>query len=277
MIAPLAYLDTGVPPGAGSRFETVLFVHGDFSAGTFTWGRQIGELKERLRIVSVDRRGHGRTPPAPGRYTIAGDARDLLATARSLGIGRAHLVGHSYGALVALEATRLSPGLVVSLHLVEAPYLSLLPDDPDVGRLARESAAAKGLPAGTPPDAVASAFFEAVIGKAAAERLRSHRAWPGIIRDADRLRREEFAGEYPPLRLGELAPRPTFVYSGGRSHPGLQKVSAELSRRLRAPHETFPEAGHDVPKSAASFTEVLARNVAGAAAEAAVSTSPCLR
>lgn len=266
VIAPLAYLDTGIPPGAGGAPESLLLVHGDFSAGTYTWGRQIHELRDRFRVVSVDRRGHGRTPAGQGRYTIEKDAKDLIATAAALGIKRAHLVGHSYGALVTLEAARTAPGLAKSLHLVEAPYLSLLPKDPDVERLARQADATKRLPEGTAPDEIAFAFFEAVIGTEAAERLRGHKAWPAIVLDADRLIREEFAGEYPAAAICELPALPAFVYSGGKSHPGLQKVSARIAQLLKARHETFHEAGHDVPKSAAAFTESLAQNIASASA-----------
>ncbi len=261
MIAPLAYLDTGFPRGTVECPKTLIFVHGDFSAGVFTWGRQVQELKDRYRLVCVDRKGHGRTPAGEERYTFRGDALDLIATAKSLGIKKAHLVGHSYGALVALEATRIEPQLASSIHLVEAPYLSLLPGDPDVRRLATQSRAGAQLGDAASPDEIAFLFFKAVIGAEAAERLREHRAWPSIVRDAGRLTQEEFAADYPASAIRDIPDVPVFIYSGGRSHPALRKLSEQLSTTFRAPHETFDEAGHDVPKSASGFTESLARNV----------------
>lgn len=261
MIAPLAYLDTGTPIDAPSDVPALLLVHGDFSAGTYTWSRQIQGLRDLFRIISVDRAGHGRTKARPGRYTFRGDAEDLIATLDALGVRRAHLVGHSYGALAVLEATRLGPDRASSLHLVEAPYLALLPEDHDVNRLAAEAGAAKRLSDETPRGEIAFAFFKAVIGEEGAERLRRHKAWPMLVKDADRLVREEFAGEYPAEAIHSLPAVPTFVYAGGMSHPGLQQVCRRLAELLDAPLETFPEAGHDVPKSAVAFTEILAHHI----------------
>lgn len=264
MIAPLAYLDSGTPPKAAGPVQTVVFVHGDFSAGVYTWSRQIGALRDRCRIIAVDRRGHGRSTRRMERYTFAQDARDLLATLDALGVRRAHFAGHSYGGLVVLEAARSRKSEPVSLHLVEAPYLALLPDDPDVRKLVEEAGAANRLSPETPLDEIAFAFFKAVLGREGAARLREHKAWPTLVKDAERLVREEFAAQYPPSAIRDLPDLPIFVYAGGRSHPGLQKVARAIASRCRAPLTIFPEAGHDVPKSAEEFTSALLRNIEAA-------------
>jgi len=270
MIAPVAYLDTGFPPsrrdGSPAGEPALVLVHGDFSAGAYTWSRQIRALMESCRVVAVDRAGHGRSRRLPGPYTFAGDARDLLATLDALAIRRAHFAGHSYGALVVIEAARVRPESVCSLHLVEPPYLSLLSEDPDVARLMAESGRARRL--GGPPEAVAAAFFRAVIGEVGASELMKHKAWQALVIDADRLVQEEFAGDYPAAAIRDVPRVPTFVYSGGKSHPGLVRVARRVAELLGAGLDTFPEAGHDVPKSARAFTETLGRRVAPFPAQA---------
>ena len=79
--------------------------------------------------------------------------------------------------------------------------------------------------------------MEMLIGSAALAELRNSPAWPGIVREAGRTAYEQFPAAYPPESLSELSPDlPVQVYTGGRSHPGLQK----LARRLA---ELIPSAG----------------------------------
>jgi pimeloyl-ACP methyl ester carboxylesterase len=54
-------------------------------------------------------------------FEIAQHASDCLALMDHLGVTRAHLVGHSFGADVALEVARQAPGRVHSLALLEPP------------------------------------------------------------------------------------------------------------------------------------------------------------
>jgi 3-oxoadipate enol-lactonase len=80
-------------------------------------------LTRGMEVVRVDLRGFGDsvTRPEPGWSHLA----DVLAMLEALGIGRAHLVGASLGAGVAVEAALGEPGLVASLLLV-APGGSLI-------------------------------------------------------------------------------------------------------------------------------------------------------
>ncbi len=54
------------------------------------------------RVVAVDMRGQYQTPGTPGGYTAAALGADVAAIARAT--GARHLLGHSYGGLVAREA-----------------------------------------------------------------------------------------------------------------------------------------------------------------------------
>src|SRR5512147_3219033 len=80
-----------------------------------------GRLAQRHRVLLHDLRGHGRSDRTASGYdthTLAGDLEALLDLA---GDGPVTLVGHSYGALVALRFALRWPERVARLALVEAP------------------------------------------------------------------------------------------------------------------------------------------------------------
>jgi len=93
--------------------ERVVCVHGSLSWGTFAFRAQ-RPLSETRSLVLPDRRGYGRSA-ANGAADFEVDADDVAAL---LGDG-AHLVGHSYGAVVALLVAARHPRAVRTLTLVE--------------------------------------------------------------------------------------------------------------------------------------------------------------
>jgi pimeloyl-ACP methyl ester carboxylesterase len=83
-------------------------------------------LSRGYRVIAVSRRFHWPNPPPAGDvdYTFEAQSADLDALLQSLG-RPAHLVGHSYGAGVALLTALHHPELVRSLILIEPPFGSL--------------------------------------------------------------------------------------------------------------------------------------------------------
>jgi pimeloyl-ACP methyl ester carboxylesterase len=82
--------------------QPVILVHG-LGLGSRAWDRVVPRLRTRgLRVVVYDQRGHGRSESAAA-YTPAAFATDLAAVVDGLGLVRPLLVGHSLGALVALD------------------------------------------------------------------------------------------------------------------------------------------------------------------------------
>ena len=106
----------GGTPSAGE----IVLIHG-LGANLAFWywgvGRPLGQL---VPLTAYDLRGHGRSEVTPDGYTSENMASDLLALLDHLGIGRAHLVGHSFGGAVALHAAVVAPERVASLTLVDA-------------------------------------------------------------------------------------------------------------------------------------------------------------
>ena len=255
---PIFYREVGAGP-------PLLLIHGSFSNGPATWAAQTDELRRHHRLIVVDRRGHGRSPAEPRPYTIAGDAVDVLEAADRAGAAEFHVVGHSYGGLVALEMARIAPRRIHSLHVIEPPYLLLLPDDSDLSpmiQMARDNfrnSGAKG------PERTAATFMEMIIGPAALANLRAGPAWPGIVREAGRAAHESFPAAYPPEHLAELSvDYPVRVFTGGRSHPGLRKVARRLAELIPGARLVeVPEASHAVQLTTYLFHPALLEVTAG--------------
>jgi pimeloyl-ACP methyl ester carboxylesterase len=109
--------------GAG---DPVVLLHAGFVADSMVPLLGRPELAG-YRLIAPHRRGYGQSERARPPVAMGELAMDLLGLLDMLGIERAHLVGHSFGADVALEAARLSPDRIGSLTLLEPPlgfYLS---------------------------------------------------------------------------------------------------------------------------------------------------------
>lgn len=100
-----------------------VFVHGSMGCGMDTFSEQL-ELADDYEVMLVDRRGFGGSPPTE-RADYEVDASDIV----ELLAGGAHLVGHSYGAVVSLVAASRQPESIRSLVLIEPPLLDWA-DDP---------------------------------------------------------------------------------------------------------------------------------------------------
>jgi pimeloyl-ACP methyl ester carboxylesterase len=91
-----------------------------------------------LRVVALDQRGHGESEQPNAGYDFATVCRDLAAALDALGVRRPVLVGHSWGANVALQYAAERDGAVAGLVLVDGGFIGVA-DWPGMTReLARE-------------------------------------------------------------------------------------------------------------------------------------------
>jgi 3-oxoadipate enol-lactonase len=111
-MADLHVVDTGSGDGP------VVVWLSSLGATTEMWERQVTALGRRCRCVLIDHPGHGTSPTLPGPYTIDGLADGVVATLDRLGIGRAHVVGLSIGAMMAMAAGVRHPQRVDRLALL---------------------------------------------------------------------------------------------------------------------------------------------------------------
>jgi len=107
--------------------DSVVLIHG-LGANLAFWYMNIARLlARRYRVIAYDLRGHGRSSMPPSGYTLPTMAEDLLQLLDHLQIYQAHLVGHSFGARVALYFSIACGSRVSSLTVVDTQVQSLQP------------------------------------------------------------------------------------------------------------------------------------------------------
>ncbi|MFJ6727887.1 alpha/beta fold hydrolase [Streptomyces sp. NPDC091281] len=113
---PLAYTDTGPPPGR-PHAPTVVLGHGLLFGG-WMFRPQTEALRADYRCVSPDWRGQGDSPATPGGYDMDTLTADTLALITALDTGPVHFVGLSMGGFVGLRLAARHPERVRSLTLL---------------------------------------------------------------------------------------------------------------------------------------------------------------
>jgi pimeloyl-ACP methyl ester carboxylesterase len=225
----------------------IVFVHGDIVGPSLTWRKQRA-LAERWTLIIPSRPGFGESPP------LERNDFELEAPmfAGSLGDG-AHLVGHSYGAVIALLAAAERPEAVRSLTVSEPGCLRIAEGTPVVDemiangkRLFREGERI--------PDEMFLRLFRGGAGSAwgTPDDLPEE-----LVHGVELLKRERpsWEAEIPLDRLA-AADFPVLVLSGGHS-PAFEAVCDALADALSAEREVIRGRGHTVPSTGAPYNRRL--------------------
>jgi proline iminopeptidase len=106
----------------------VIVLHGGPGLDHHMFGDYLDPLAERFRLLLVDQRAQGRSEQAPQHtWTLERMAQDVIMLARTLRLERYAVLGHSYGAFVALQNAVDYPSMaaqtIVSSGLPSARYL----------------------------------------------------------------------------------------------------------------------------------------------------------
>jgi pimeloyl-ACP methyl ester carboxylesterase len=156
----IAYLDEGKGPA-------VVIGHCS-SASHKEWLPLIETLQSDWRVLAPDFIGYGRSGPWPATepFSTDADVKVLLAIAKKAK-GPLHLVGHSYGAALALEAARTLGSRVKSLTLVEPVSFQLLRQEgrPEWAEVEQLGIAVLGPVAKGDDRAAAAAFMSYWLGR----------------------------------------------------------------------------------------------------------------
>ncbi len=145
--------------GAG---PAVILLHAGI-ADRSMWSETLPALAEAgYHAIALDLPGFGDAPVEPGPQA---PWNDVLAAMNELGIGRAVLVGDSFGAAVALRVAVIAPDRVSALALVSPP----LPGEPSAELAAAWAAEEEALERGDVD--------------AAAQAVAAAWTWPGAVRE----------------------------------------------------------------------------------------------
>jgi pimeloyl-ACP methyl ester carboxylesterase len=210
--AILAYADHGVG-------QPVLLIHPSVTAdGLAVPLLQQPELTQACRIVTYHRRGYGESTVGTQPLGLAEQAGDAAAVLGSLGIRRAHVIGHSYGGVVALQLAHDRPELVHSLALLEPPLMAV----PSAAALRTGTLlpAVEGYRAGDKQGAL-DMFLRAVFGRNWREAVEA--AVPGAVTRAEAAVDAFFGIDLPSLEAWTLGD----ALAGTLSHPILSVVGTE--------------------------------------------------
>lgn len=212
------------------RGRPLVLVHG--TGGTnpvMGWTAVLPTLEQHFTIFAIDRRGYG----ASGDnlpYSIEREFEDIAAVVDAIG-EPVSLLGHSFGALCALEAALLTPNLhklILYEPAVPLPDIELYPE----GVLDRLQSL---LDAGDREELLTVVYREiAMMSSHDFEQLRSSPTWPERLARAHAVPRESRAEDsyrFDARRFSELH-TPTLLLLGGESPEVLKTATETIASAL---------------------------------------------
>jgi pimeloyl-ACP methyl ester carboxylesterase len=228
--------------------EPVMLLHCSGSSSA-QWRALIDTLGAHYRVIAPDLFGYGATPLWPGHapFSLGHEAEIVLALIGMLG-EPAHLVGHSYGGVVALHVALERPDLLRSLCVIEPVAFHLLDGEPR----AEIEAVAQGV-----ESALSSGDYLNGFG-----RFVDYWSGPGAWNKMPEAKRAPMAARLAKVALDfhaifsepaqcadfEDVAVPTLVVQGGRTRLPTQRICERLADTLpEARSATVPAAGHMLP------------------------------
>jgi len=257
--------------GAG---PTMVLVPGSCSTGA-AWRPVIAAWGNRFRCITTSLPGYGGTAErrTPGDASISLEAETLESVIRKAG-GHVHLVGHSFGGLVALAVALRGRSRLASLTIIEAPAVMMLDGSGETQHIRAFGETTTGYFAAF-RDGKADAIEALIDFFAGAGTFAS---WPPRVRayamatTPVNILDWETAFDYP-LTAEVLAQVevPTLVIRGGESHPAMQRVNEILGWRMvrAATLATIEGAAHFmIATHAAEVARLVAKHACRAEAAA---------
>ena len=244
--------------GVDASNPVVIFLNGTTQT-TLYWGGLVPAFSSRFGLLCYDARAQGQSDLGDKPISLPLHVSDLRALLRDLAIDKAHLVGISHGAWVALAFTAEFPDMVDHLVLCS---LSAKTNDRSrtIVRSWLEILRLSGL------KAMAWAALPTVFGN---NFLNQHQKILDKIVDAVALRNRkkslmtqlDAVLQYPaPDSITKSLSQPVLVVSGAEDpivDPGDVRRLADL---YNARHEEIPDVGHSIPAEAPRIFEELVLN-----------------
>jgi pimeloyl-ACP methyl ester carboxylesterase len=230
--------------GSGPR---VVLVHGSVVAGQRMWRHQL-DLSERWSLCIPDRPGFGASPSLE-RGDFEAEA-PLIADLLEDG---AHLVGHSYGGVIALLAAALRPQAVRSLTVSEPGALRVARGVPAVDQMVVHGERLYAARAEIPP----AEFLRLFRGGVNSDHETPEELPDWLERGARHLRAERPSWEAElPLEALAAAPFPKLVISGGHSE-AFDAVCDAIAAAIGAERAVVAGRAHTIPGTGRPYNGCL--------------------
>jgi pimeloyl-ACP methyl ester carboxylesterase len=222
----------------------IWLVHGQLADPVRAWSR-LAPLADRWRLIFVHRPGYG-SSPATGRSDWVSEGERLGEIIEP----GAHLVGHSYGAMVAMVAASRMP--VASLTLIEPPAFSLVRGEPSVEALLADVEAIQADAEASPAQALRRFLASQELAADVPDEL------PRELTDHVTLVRTERLpwGAAPPTAELAREPYAKLVLSGGDGK-AREHVADVLAVAIGARRLVIPGGGHNAHRLGARFNDAL--------------------
>jgi pimeloyl-ACP methyl ester carboxylesterase len=225
----------------------VVLAHGSVVGAERTWRHQL-PLAEHWTLHMPNRPGFGASPPLlRGDFEIEAPLiADLLGDS-------AHLVGHSYGAVIALYAAALRPDAVRSLTVSEPGCLRVAAGQPPVDEQIANGERLYRLTATMQP----LEFLRLFRGGVGSTHDTPAELDDELLHGARLLMCERPPWEAdPPLHTLRAAAFPKLVISGGHS-PVFEAVCDAVADSIRAQRVMIHGRAHTIPSVGAAYNERL--------------------
>nr|WP_314621477.1 alpha/beta hydrolase [uncultured Noviherbaspirillum sp.] len=237
----------------------VLFIHGSL-ADCRSWEHQQKVVGQSFRFIALNLRYHGTKvwPDEGTAYSIIDHVRQVIMFIRALNLGKVHLIGHSYGAEVAMYVALQAQDLLSSVVLHEPPgdFLVTGPDAPAIlEERAKLFAPAKAAANTGRLDESARLLITAVMNHGPDIWDKASESSRAIVLDNARTLPLLFSALPPtPLTCDQLnqIKVPVLVINGEKTMPYFERVGQRLtecieeSMRTIIPHTTHASQDQDV-------------------------------
>lgn len=230
--------------------EPVLLLHPGFVANAFAPLYAEPSLAS-YRFIHYDRPGYGNSSRVGTPIPFATQAAYIAALLDALDIPRVHVVGHSLGALIALQMAVSLPGRVHSLSLLEPPLTFALKESDVQGMMGILGQSFGQFGAGNVTGAV-NAWLDGAFGPGWQTVL--EQTIPGALAQAYQDGQAVFIAEAPAMQTWEFGPeqiqqitQPVLAaFHIDAQFPGVFQDPAELICRLlpQAEMVVIPHATH---------------------------------
>lgn len=101
--------------------DTILMIHGMLGNLSVYYYKIAPLLANHFRVIMYDLKSHGMSQRVPAGYDFRSMAEDAVGIMDALKLRKAHLVGYSFGALIALRTAITFPEKIGKLAIIEGP------------------------------------------------------------------------------------------------------------------------------------------------------------